>query len=420
MTLFKKMTFASFLASIVLVVLASPAMAGGGTATLTVIPLGNGQGHVTSSPAGIDCGRNDENHSSCNEAFALGSQVTLTANPNNNNDFEGFNGENCPETGKTCTVTMSEARTVSATFTPTQRTITLTTAGSGIGYIESSEGGIDCGRNIPSRTDCSENHNHGAILTLKANPAANTEFTGFSGGGCSGAGTTCTITMDQDRQVTATFQPTQRALAVVGSGTGSGYVDSAPSGIDCGQNLAGHTDCAQSYEHGRTVTLTAYPAASSSFGGFSGGDCVGTGNKCTVTMDQARSVTANFVQNATPTPPADDPPSNRFSWSAITVGTRGKLKMSFTLPGAGALSVTPRPARHMTGPVNLELTGADTRKVVLRLDRGARKMLRETGDTIRIRITASYTPTGGTARVVRRSVEVRAVRRDGEWVIVRA
>lgn len=420
MILLKKMSLAILVGSIALLVLASPAMAGGGTQLLTVIPLGNGQGHVTSSPAGIDCGKNDPNHSSCDNSFASGSSVTLTANPDPNNDFEGFNGENCPQTGKTCTLTMSQARTVSATFTPTQRTLTLTTAGAGVGYVESSEGGIDCGRNISTRTDCSESHNHGSILTLKANPAANSEFVGFTGGGCSGSGTTCSITMDQDRAVTATFAPTQRALAVTGAGAGSGYVDSAPSGIDCGQNLAGHADCAQSYEHGRTVTLTAVPSSDSDFAGFSGGDCSGTSTKCTVIMDQARSITATFtLKPIDPTPPTDTP-TNRFSWSAIEVGARGKLTMRFTLPGAGVLDVTPRPARHMTGPVHVEVDGEASRKVVLRLTRAARKMLRETGDTLAIRITASYTPEGGTARVVRRTVRVRAVRRDGEWVIVRA
>ncbi len=47
------------------------------------------------------------------------------------------------------------------------------------------------------------------------------------------------------------------------------------------------------YNHGTVVTLTATPSVGSVFGGWSGA-CSGTGG-CTVTMDQASSVTATFT-----------------------------------------------------------------------------------------------------------------------------
>jgi hypothetical protein len=77
-----------------------------------------------------------------------------------------------------------------------------------------------------------------------------------------------------------------RALGVTLAGGGSGTVASSPSGISCG------ADCSESYAHGTQVTLTATPAAGSSFAGF-GGDCAGTG-PCTLSMTSARAVTATF------------------------------------------------------------------------------------------------------------------------------
>lgn len=78
-----------------------------------------------------------------------------------------------------------------------------------------------------------------------------------------------------------------RSLTVASSGGGTGTVASSPAGIDCG------ADCSESYSSGTIVSLTATPAANSTFAGWSG-DCSGTGATCTVTMDALRSVTARF------------------------------------------------------------------------------------------------------------------------------
>jgi hypothetical protein len=63
-------------------------------------------------------------------------------------------------------------------------------------------------------------------------------------------------------------------------------VTSAPAGINCG------TDCSESYAAGTVVTLTATPNKGAIFRGW-GGACTGTGS-CSVTMNAARSVTAQF------------------------------------------------------------------------------------------------------------------------------
>lgn len=75
-------------------------------------------------------------------------------------------------------------------------------------------------------------------------------------------------------------------LTVDRDGSGSGTVTSNPAGINCGG------DCDGAFARGTTVTLNASPASDSVFSGWAGA-CSGKGT-CSVTMDEARSVTAGF------------------------------------------------------------------------------------------------------------------------------
>jgi hypothetical protein len=76
-------------------------------------------------------------------------------------------------------------------------------------------------------------------------------------------------------------------LTVKPTGAGTGKVTSSPAGIDCG------SDCDEEYEEGTEVTLTAEASAGSTFKGFSGAGCSGTG-PCEVTLTEAAEVTAQF------------------------------------------------------------------------------------------------------------------------------
>ncbi len=69
-----------------------------------------GQGTVTSSPAGIDCG------SDCSESYPYGSGVTLSAAPLTDWQFDGWSGGGCSGIGD-CAVTMNADVTITATFT---------------------------------------------------------------------------------------------------------------------------------------------------------------------------------------------------------------------------------------------------------------------------------------------------------------
>jgi len=74
------------------------------------------------------------------------------------------------------------------------------------------------------------------------------------------------------------------------AGTGHGIITSDPAGIDCGEI------CSYPFGDKDSVTLSAVASIGSTFTGWSGSDCSGTGT-CTVTTDSAKSVTAIFTLN---------------------------------------------------------------------------------------------------------------------------
>ncbi len=76
---------------------------------LTVAVRGSAGGSVTSAPAGIGCG------SSCSANYAAGTMVTLTATAGSRASFKGWGGA-CRGPATTCTLAMSSAQSVTATF----------------------------------------------------------------------------------------------------------------------------------------------------------------------------------------------------------------------------------------------------------------------------------------------------------------
>ena len=93
---------------------------GGAPATfaLTMTASGTGNGAVSSTPAGISCTANGGVATgTCTMPYTSGTVVTLTASPAAGHTFAGWAGAcACTGTGS-CQVTMSQARSVSVTFT---------------------------------------------------------------------------------------------------------------------------------------------------------------------------------------------------------------------------------------------------------------------------------------------------------------
>jgi uncharacterized repeat protein (TIGR02543 family) len=125
------------------------------------------------------------------------------------------------------------------------------------------------------------------MVSLAATTANGSTFAGW-GGACAGIGA-CTVNMDGDRTVTATFNPPLNAsrLTIQKIGTGSGRITSEPNGIDCGSR------CVALFETGSTVRLRVNPDTGSNFTGWRTGPCM-LGVPCFVTMDTDQTIIASF------------------------------------------------------------------------------------------------------------------------------
>lgn len=251
-----------------------------------VVPGPPSPSGTVTSPSGIQC------PSDCAAIFSVRpiASPTLTVVPNPGAVFTGWGGD-CAvaQQATTCTLTMDSDKNVSASFAPATRTLTVTVVG----------GGTVTGPGISCPQKCQTTYPTGSAVALTASPSAGVPFAGWSGD-CQGSGVTCTLTMDGDKRVTASFT-TLWKLTVVKAGGGGGSVTSAPAGLVCGPS------CSASFPPGTQVTLTGAPDAGSTLTGWTG--CSGQGPTCTLTMDGDKTVTATFSLVGAPQPPSPPPPS---------------------------------------------------------------------------------------------------------------
>ncbi len=192
----------------------------------------------------------------------------------------------------------------------------------------------------------------------------------------------------------------QYQLSVAKAGSGSGTVTSAPAGIDCGAT------CNATFAGGTSVTLTAAAASGSNFIGW-GGACSGTEATCTVPMSQAQSVTATF--DVVPPPP----PSNAFTVrTPLLVGTRIRTLVAVPGPGVirqvGTFRSRGKVRQACTAGGALAVSAAGVSQLRCRLTDGVRVARRK--GAVRVTLATTYTPTGGTPRVVVRTVVLRSLK----------
>ena len=289
----------------------------------------------------------------------------------------------------------------------TEFPLTVTKSGTGTGTVNSTPAGIACG------TTCSAEFEAAEEVELAATPAAGSEFVEWTGA-CIGAGP-CKVPMTAAKTVNAVFTleappVTEFTLKVTKAGTGTGSVQ-----------CNGGT-CAEKYAAGTRVTLTAVADSGSTFAGWSGGVCTGTGT-CVVTIEGATTITATFNTNPpsnnppadnppannppagnppSSKPPANTPPSNTPKPGAVKAnGTMATLTV--TVPGPGTVAVS---GKGLIG-AKVKAKGAGPVKVSLKLSSAEKKTLAKKGK-VTIKVAITFTPTGGTAGTATKTVTFKA------------
>jgi List-Bact-rpt repeat protein/fibronectin type III domain protein len=165
--------------------------------------------------------------------------------------------------------------------------LTISKSG-GRGTITSNPIGLNCG------SICTASFSSDSPVTLTANAASDSIFSGWSGGGCSGTGS-CVLTLSSSTSVTANFAsspPPTSSLSVTMAGSGQGNVT---GGVSCSSGT-----CSGTFPQGTSVTLTAAPKSGSTFSGW-GGACTGTGSCVVVLSTSSASVSASFAASPPPT-----------------------------------------------------------------------------------------------------------------------
>ena len=178
---------------------------------------------------------------------------------------------------------------------PATYSVAVEVDGTGSGSVTSSPEGIDV-RSGDAPT--SATFDQGTEVTLTALADADSTFAGWAGD-CSGT-EPCVITLDDDANVTATFNEVVEFTLTVTTTGRDGNVTSSPAGIDLDAGFDTLT-----VADGDTVTLTATPAAGNEFFGWTSGGCTGSDDSCEVTVTADITVNAHFfdpIQDVTTTP----------------------------------------------------------------------------------------------------------------------
>jgi uncharacterized repeat protein (TIGR02543 family) len=149
----------------------------------------------------------------------------------------------------------------------------------------------------------------GTQVTITATPASGWSFANWSGD-ASGSANPLTVTMDDDKTITANFTEDEVFYTLTVNTSGQGSVSVSPN--------------QDQYAEGTQVTITATPASGWSFANWSG-DASGSANPLTVTMNSDKTITANFTEDEV--------------FYTLTVNTSGQ----------GSVSVSPNQDQYAEG-----------------------------------------------------------------------
>jgi hypothetical protein len=267
-----------------------------------------GNGAITSSPAGIDC---SNDNAQCYYTYNGGTEVTLTPKASIGWGFESWKGD-CDDKGR---VTLDKDKLCQAIFVQ-QFKLSLTIQGKG--SVTSQPTGIDCAEVC---TEADHTYNKGTEITLIPKPSDGWLFQAWQGD-CDEDGR---VTLDNHKRCEAVFVPVLPLTLSVATSS-HGTITSQPAGINCG------TECTKVYDTGTQVSLIATPNPGWRFEDWRG-HCDETGQ---VTIQEtSKQCWAIFVSNVTtdePTDETDTPTDDKARWR-LTVLKDGKGTVVSSQPG---------------------------------------------------------------------------------------
>ena len=273
--------------------------------------------------------------SSATATYNYNTVVTLTAAPATGWTFTGWTGA-CTGTTNTCAVTMTQAQSVTGTFTINTYTINASVTGAN-GTISS-----------PGTTTV----NYGASQAYTFTPSAGYQVASVTvdGVALSGEALSAAITNGYTFSTVSGNHTIAVAYSILNyvlttTQVGSGGITSSPAGI----TLTAPGSTTATYNYNTVVTLTETPATGWSFTGWTGA-CTGAAATCDVTMTQAKSVTATFAINTfvlTTTQVGSGSVSS--SPSGITLAAPGSTTGSYNYNTVVTLTEVPATGWSFTG-----------------------------------------------------------------------
>ena len=245
---------------------------------LTIVKAGTGTGKV-------EC-EAEEGLGSCPAKYPANTEITLIASAESGSTFAGFSegtGSAASCSTSPCTFTIEANSKVKATFNAVTPAPTVTSVSPNKGTTAGGTVVTITGTNLSGATEVKFGTTAATGVEVKsatevkatspAHAAGTVDVTVTTPGGTSATGAGDKFTYEAP--------VTEFTLTIVKNGTGSGSVT-------CNGGA-----CAAKYAAGTKVTLAASAASGSTFAGWSGGGCSGTGS-CVVTMSANKEVTATF------------------------------------------------------------------------------------------------------------------------------
>lgn len=262
------------------------ACGGGGDTTATPTPT-NPPGPVSVSlslniegAGSLDVSGQPSCATQCNVTLTSGSSVTLTAKPATGAEFDSWTGACASQTSASCTLSPTQAVTVTARFRVPVPTHLVSLEVSGNGQINVT------GQN-PCRGSCELTVTQGNTLSLQAQPDTGAVFTGWSEP-CTGVEPDCRLTITEPVQLSAQFEAAPVNYPVAITQTGAGQVQVSGTSRVC------RPRCDLQIKSGTELVLTAVADSGAVFSGWSA-PCQNQAAECRTVVSGPLAIEASFV-----------------------------------------------------------------------------------------------------------------------------